>query len=234
MLLGCRDANEVRSSDAKPTAPPGAPPSAHEPSSLEPAPDGPASAAATAAPDGDDLKELERKRAELAKLEEELANAKDDARRKELEAKLEDAKKAQAAAPKAPSTGQGARCAPGDPLCVPDDREPGGGGKKTKALMLASTKSLTDRVSNEELEGVISSNIQRFVPCTKVEIAVTLHAMIAPEGRVLEASATGDDASDPKTRECVASAFKTLVFPKSSAARPTPVTFDLSLKPQDG
>lgn len=121
-------------------------------------------------------------------------------------------------------------CAPGDPLCdgwsgpSPDKN-------RKRGPMLASTKSLTDEMTSAELEDVIDANLTRFVACTKVDSVVTVHATIAPDGRVLEAASSAADPDDSFTRDCVAKAFSGLAFPKSKRARPTPVTFELALKP---
>lgn len=172
----------------------------------------------------------------LEDLERELESAKDDAQRKQLQEQLEQARResgAHSTPPSAPKSG--GRCAPGDPLCDPfsGPEPPKEKDKKPRAPMLASTKSLTDRVTAAELDEIVGSNIRRFVPCTKTDVVIAVHAVISPEGRVLEATCPTSDPEDAKTRDCVAKAFAALTFPKSQGSRPSPVTFDLSLKPQE-
>ncbi len=171
--------------------------------------------------------ELEQKKAEL---ERQLESAKDDATRHEIELQLKAAKEKAGGVPAVSPKAHDGSCDPGDPLCV-DSTEPNK--NKRKAPMLASTKSLTDRLSSSQLEQVVSDNIEKLVPCTKTDATLNVHATVAPEGNVLEASSDTSSPDDAKMRDCVVKVLKRLSFPKAQGIHPSPVTFELSLKPQD-
>lgn len=171
--------------------------------------------------------QLEQKTAEL---ERQLESAKDDATRHELELQLKAAKDRGGGGPAVSPNPHGGSCDRGDPLCV-DSTE--SDKNKRKAPMLASTKSLTDRLSNTQLEQLVSDNIEKLVPCTKTDATLNVHATVAPEGNVLEASSDTSSPDDAKMRDCVVKVLKRLSFPKAQGIHPSPVTFELSLKPQD-
>ena len=98
--------------------------------------------------------------------------------------------------------------------------------------MLASTKSLTDRLTNEQIEQVVSDNIEKFVPCAKSDSFMTIHASVTPDGKVIDPTCDASIPDVPELRDCVVKALGGVTFPKAPGIHPSPVTFDLMLKPR--
>jgi hypothetical protein len=222
-VLGCAQRSEAPATSQSSAAAPAATSESPKPSSATDQSPTPTSGA-----QGDGSpSELEQKKAEL---ERQLENAKDDATKHEIELQLKAAKERGGGGPAVPPKPHDGSCDPADPLCL-DSTEPHK--NKRKAPMLASTKSLTDRLSSSQLEQVVSDNIEKLVPCTKTDATLNVHATVAPEGNVLEASSDTSSPDDAKMRDCVVKVLKRLSFPKAQGIHPSPVTFELSLKPQD-
>jgi len=107
-----------------------------------------------------------------------------------------------------------------------------GGLRRPKArVRAASTSSMTGRLSPEQVESAVSDNIDRFASCADSDVTVSLRALVAETGKVVNASAGRSTPDEARVRDCVVSAFKAIQFPASPDGKSAPIEFDLVLSP---
>jgi hypothetical protein len=88
---------------------------------------------------------------------------------------------------------------------------------------------MSGRLSPEQVESAVSDNIDRFAPCTDTDVTVSLRALVAETGKVVNASAGRSTPDEARVRDCVVSAFKAIQFPASPDGKSAPIEFDLVL-----
>lgn len=91
----------------------------------------------------------------------------------------------------------------------------------------ATASALGGKLSADQVNAVIDANFDRLSSCSNSEAIVSIRATVSTEGRVLEASAVRSTPDDPRIRDCIASTFKTLEFPRIASEWPTRLSFDL-------
>jgi hypothetical protein len=119
-------------------------------------------------------------------------------------------------------------CAPGDPLCAEDEAPPP---KRKARVEAASTQSMGGRLTPAQVEDAVEQSFQSFAACSSSDSTVTVRAVIAGTGKVLDASSIHSSPDDARLRDCVVSAFRQIIFPTSSDGRSVPISFDLVLAP---
>lgn len=119
------------------------------------------------------------------------------------------------------------RCAPGDPLCAAGDKPT----KKKAHVQAASTTSMGGRLTTAQVEDAVEQSFQTFAACSSSDSTITVRAVIAGTGKVLDASSIHSSPDDARLRDCVVSAFRQITFPTSSDGRSVPISFDLVLAP---
>jgi len=96
----------------------------------------------------------------------------------------------------------------------------------------AETMSDSGELTAEQVDSAISDQFDGFARCSAAESVVAVRATVGPDGRVLDVSAGRSTPDDAHLRDCVVIAFRSLQFPKTQAAWPTRLAFDLRLTPQ--
>jgi hypothetical protein len=105
-------------------------------------------------------------------------------------------------------------------------------GLKPPAPGAAETMSDSGQLTADQVDSAISDQFDGFARCSAAESVVSVRATVGPDGRVLDVSAGRSTPDDAHLRDCVVIAFRSLQFPKSQAAWPTRLAFDLRLTPQ--
>lgn len=106
-----------------------------------------------------------------------------------------------------------------------------GGRRVHGKVKAASASSASGRLSTADVESVVDANIDQLGACIEgAGAVVTIRALVAPSGKVIEASAPKSSPDDPRVRDCVAQAFKRLEFPSAAGGTNTPLALDLSLE----
>ncbi|MFO0613675.1 MAG: hypothetical protein U0414_13855 [Polyangiaceae bacterium] len=120
----------------------------------------------------------------------------------------------------------------GLPMRAPPKEGERAGGKRLRGRVKAATAaSASGRLSASDVEAAIDANIGALGACVGDEGAVvTLRALVAPSGQVVEASASRSTPDDPRLRDCVVAAFRRISFPGSTGGAASPLAFDLSLE----
>jgi hypothetical protein len=103
-------------------------------------------------------------------------------------------------------------------------------GRKPRAsVRAASTTSMSGRLTTQQVESAVADNIDRFASCSDGDVTVTLRALVADTGKVVNASAGRSTPDEARVRDCVVSAFKSIQFPSSPDGKSAPIEFDLML-----
>jgi len=105
-------------------------------------------------------------------------------------------------------------------------------GLKPNAPGAAETMSNSGQLTADQVDSAISDQFDGFARCSTAESVVAVRATVGPDGRVLDVSAGRSTPDDAHLRDCVVIAFRSLQFPKTQAAWPTRLAFDLRLTPQ--
>ncbi len=96
-------------------------------------------------------------------------------------------------------------------------------------IKAATTASMSGQFTPEQLELSVSDNIDAFSHCSDSDVTVSLRALIAGTGKVMNASAQRSVPDDARMRDCVVDAFKGIQFPANHDGKSAPITFDLVL-----
>ncbi len=91
----------------------------------------------------------------------------------------------------------------------------------------ATATALGGKLSADQVNAVIDANFDRLSACSNDEVVVSVRATVSTEGRVIEASAVRSTPDDPRIRDCIATTFRTLEFPRVASEWPTRLSFDL-------
>ncbi|MFO0611972.1 MAG: hypothetical protein U0414_05265 [Polyangiaceae bacterium] len=108
-----------------------------------------------------------------------------------------------------------------------DSKKDGRAGPERAAPRSATATGTGEKLSAEQVNAVIDANFERLSACSGGEAIVSLRATVSTDGRVIEASAIRSTPDDPRVRDCVASTFRTLAFPRVASEWPTRLSFDL-------
>lgn len=119
---------------------------------------------------------------------------------------------------------------------------PPGGGTSTATVTVgqqADGGAVEGRLSKAKIGGVIRSQLRRFVDCYALLLAkggsqtgvVKVRFVIAPTGKVSEATITASELHHPRTESCIVDAMRSLDFPPPQGGGVVvvtyPFTFDL-------
>lgn len=100
--------------------------------------------------------------------------------------------------------------------------------RKRAQVKAASAQSASGRLTLSQVETAIDESFDLFSKCSRGDDAtVSVRALVAPSGKVIEASSTRSTPDDPAMRDCVVSAFRGLQFPAANGAAPAPLSFEL-------
>lgn len=108
-----------------------------------------------------------------------------------------------------------------------DDGADGIEDKRKASPRTATASTLGGKLSADQVNAVIDANFERLSSCSSSEAIVSVRATVSTECRVIEASAVRSTPDDPRIRDCIASTFKTLEFPRIVSEWPTRLSFDL-------
>lgn len=99
---------------------------------------------------------------------------------------------------------------------------------KRATVKAASAQAASGRLTLTEVETAIDESFDQFSKCSSGDDAtVSLRAVVAPSGKVIEVSSTRSTPDDPRMRDCVVTAFRALQFPAVNGAAPAPLSFEL-------
>lgn len=91
----------------------------------------------------------------------------------------------------------------------------------------ATASALGGKLSADQVNAVIDANFDRLSACSDDEVVVSVRATVSTEGRVIEASAIRSTPDDPRIRDCIATTFRSLEFPRVASEWPTRLSFEL-------
>lgn len=99
--------------------------------------------------------------------------------------------------------------------------------ERRPAPRAATATALGGKLNADQVNAVIDANFDRLSACSDGEVVVSVRATVSTEGRVIEASAIRSTPDDPRIRDCIATTFRTLEFPRVASEWPTRLSFDL-------
>lgn len=100
--------------------------------------------------------------------------------------------------------------------------------RKRAQVKAANAQAASGRLTLTQVETAIDESFDQFSKCSRGDDAtVSVRALVAPSGKVIEASSTRSTPDDPAMRDCVVSAFRGLQFPAANGGAPAPLSFEL-------
>ncbi|MFO0613676.1 MAG: hypothetical protein U0414_13860 [Polyangiaceae bacterium] len=101
--------------------------------------------------------------------------------------------------------------------------------RRRATVKAAQAEGASGRLSMADVESAIDSSFDEFSKCSEEDATITVRALVAPSGKVIQASSPRSTPDDPRLRDCIVAAFRALSFPTASGGAPAPLAVELAI-----